>query len=82
MQIESVEMSVRDGFQNEKYFVATANKLELITRAINARLKRIEVTGFQNLKRMVEAKLHTMPREKFEWMISFICYKDGVLKQA
>ena len=46
--IEMVEVSPRDGLQNEKAEIATADKLHLIGRAIAAGARRIEVTSFVN----------------------------------
>lgn len=46
--IEMVEVSPRDGLQNEKAEIATADKLALISRAIDAGARRIEVTSFVN----------------------------------
>lgn len=46
--VEMVEVSPRDGLQNEKQPVSTADKLELIARAIAAGSRRIEVTSFVN----------------------------------
>jgi len=46
MQIEMVEVAARDGLQNEPGFFPTADKLELIERAIAAGSKRIEVASF------------------------------------
>lgn len=46
--IEIVEVSPRDGLQNETAQVSTANKLALIERAIDAGARRIEVTSFVN----------------------------------
>lgn len=48
--IEIVEVSPRDGLQNEKLAIPTAEKLALIARAIDAGAKRIEVTSFVNPK--------------------------------
>lgn len=45
-KIEMVEVSPRDGLQNEPGFFPTADKLELIGRAIAAGSKRIEVASF------------------------------------
>ena len=50
--IEIVEVSARDGLQSEKEIVSTADKLSLIKHAIDAGLKRIEVTSFVNPKRV------------------------------
>ncbi len=47
-QIEIVEVSPRDGLQNEKIEVSTADKLRLIEFAIAAGARRIEVTSFVN----------------------------------
>lgn len=46
--IEMVEVSPRDGLQNEKKQVSTDEKLALIQRAIAAGSRRIEVTSFVN----------------------------------
>lgn len=43
-----VEVSPRDGLQNERTIVSTAHKLALIERAIAAGARRIEVTSFVN----------------------------------
>lgn len=44
--IEIVEVSPRDGLQNEKVTVSTENKVALILRAAQAGAKRIEATSF------------------------------------
>ncbi len=49
-QIEMVEVAPRDGLQNEKTLIATADKIALIERAIAAGARRIEVTSFVNPK--------------------------------
>jgi hydroxymethylglutaryl-CoA lyase len=45
-RIELVEVSARDGLQNEPGFFPTADKIELIERAIAAGSRRIEVASF------------------------------------
>jgi hydroxymethylglutaryl-CoA lyase len=50
--IEFVEVGPRDGLQNEKALVATADKIALIERAIDAGARRIEVTSFVNPKKV------------------------------
>lgn len=50
--IEIVEVAPRDGLQNEPVHVSTAIKTELVTRAVAAGLKRVEVTSFVNPKRV------------------------------
>lgn len=44
--IEWVEVSPRDGLQNEARILPTADKIELIARAIRAGARRIEVASF------------------------------------
>jgi hydroxymethylglutaryl-CoA lyase len=50
--IEFVEVGPRDGLQNEKELIATADKLELIRRTIGAGARRIEVASFVNPKKV------------------------------
>lgn len=50
--IEFVEVGPRDGLQNERTVVSTADKLELIARSIAAGARRIEVTSFVNPTRV------------------------------
>ena len=49
-EIEMLEVSPRDGLQNEPEMVSTADKLALIERALSAGSRRIEVTSFVNPK--------------------------------
>jgi hydroxymethylglutaryl-CoA lyase len=50
--IQIVEVSPRDGLQNEKGFVETADKLALINRLIAMGATRIEVASFVNPRRV------------------------------
>jgi hydroxymethylglutaryl-CoA lyase len=50
--IQFVEVGPRDGLQNERTVVSTADKLELIARSIAAGARRIEVTSFVNPTRV------------------------------
>jgi hydroxymethylglutaryl-CoA lyase len=50
--IQIVEVSPRDGLQNEKGFIATADKLALINRMITMGATRIEVVSFVNPRRV------------------------------
>lgn len=45
-RIDFVEVSPRDGLQNEPGFFPTVDKIELITRALVAGVRRIEVASF------------------------------------
>ena len=51
-RISCVEVGPRDGLQNEKTLVSSADKLSLIEKAIDAGARRIEVTSFVNPKRV------------------------------
>jgi hydroxymethylglutaryl-CoA lyase len=50
--VEIVEVSPRDGLQAEDVVVPTAEKVELIHRAVAAGVRRIEVCSFVNPKRV------------------------------
>ncbi|WP_067889636.1 hydroxymethylglutaryl-CoA lyase [Nocardia vaccinii] len=50
--IEIVEVSPRDGLQNEDVVLSTGDKIELIERAARAGATRIEVTSFVNPSRV------------------------------
>ncbi|WP_299310322.1 hydroxymethylglutaryl-CoA lyase [uncultured Croceicoccus sp.] len=50
--IELVEVGARDGLQNEKTLVSTADKIELIRRAAAAGARRMEVASFVNPRRV------------------------------
>lgn len=50
--VEMVEVGPRDGLQNEAAIVSTADKAELIARAIAYGARRIEVTSFVNPRRV------------------------------
>jgi hydroxymethylglutaryl-CoA lyase len=45
-RIELVEVSPRDGLQNEQQILSTGDKIELIRRAVDAGARRIEVASF------------------------------------
>jgi len=52
MTVEIVEVSPRDGLQNEKKVLSTEEKVELVTRAVRAGARRVEVTSFVNPRRV------------------------------
>ena len=45
-KVTIVEVGPRDGLQNERDFVETARKIELIDRLSNCGFSRIETTSF------------------------------------
>lgn len=52
MMVQIVEVSPRDGLQNEKVVLSTVDKLHLIERAIAAGARRIEAASFVNPARV------------------------------
>jgi len=50
--VEIVEVALRDGIQNEKTLLATADKAELIKQVIDAGVRRLEITSFVNPKKV------------------------------
>ncbi len=51
-KLELVEVSPRDGLQNEPEIVSTENKLELIRRIVRAGFRRLEAGSFVNPKKV------------------------------
>jgi hydroxymethylglutaryl-CoA lyase len=51
-KLELVEVSPRDGLQNEPDVVSTENKLELINRIVGAGFRRLEAGSFVNPKKV------------------------------
>jgi isopropylmalate/homocitrate/citramalate synthase len=45
-RVEIVEVSPRDGLQNERRSLSTSEKVELVTRAQKTGVRRVEVTSF------------------------------------
>ncbi|MEP9364323.1 hydroxymethylglutaryl-CoA lyase [Nocardioides sp. CN2-186] len=50
--VEIVEVSPRDGLQNESRLVSTADKVTLVRRALDAGARRVEVTAFAHPERV------------------------------
>jgi hydroxymethylglutaryl-CoA lyase len=51
-QVEILEVSPRDGLQNEQTILSTEDKVELVERAVRAGARRVEVTSFVNPSRV------------------------------
>jgi hydroxymethylglutaryl-CoA lyase len=51
-EIEILEVSPRDGLQNEKTILPTEDKVELVERGVRAGARRIEVTSLVNPARV------------------------------
>ena len=83
--IELVEVSPRDGLQNEKTILSTADKVSLIERAIAAGARRIEVASFVNPKLVpqmadAEAVIAALPRLEGVRTIGLVLNKRGALR--
>ena len=86
-RIEMVEVAARDGLQNETGFFPTADKLELIERAIAAGSKRIEVASFVHPGRVpqmadAEAVCSGLPKRTRDEVtyIGLVLNKRGALR--
>jgi hydroxymethylglutaryl-CoA lyase len=51
-RVEILEVSPRDGLQNERTVLSTDDKVELVARSVRAGARRIEVTSFVNPARV------------------------------
>jgi len=65
--VEIVEVSPRDGIQNEPTLLSTEDKLALVARAVDVGVRRLEVTSFVDPKRVpqmadAEAVAAALPR--------------------
>jgi len=85
LNIEIVEVGPRDGLQNESILFTTAQKLELIGRALDAGAKRIEVNSFVNPKMVpqmadAEAVAAGLPRREDVTYIGLVLNKRGALR--
>lgn len=82
-QIELVEVSPRDGLQNEPGVVATATKAELIARLVAAGIRRIEVASFVNPKKVpqmadAEQLLALLPRDPDVCLTGLVMNRKGL----
>ncbi|MGO9636237.1 MAG: hydroxymethylglutaryl-CoA lyase [Steroidobacteraceae bacterium] len=83
--IEMVEVSPRDGLQNESTLFTTAQKLELIGRVVDAGARRIEATSFVNPKLVpqmsdAEAVAAGLTRRNGVIFIGLVLNKRGALR--
>src|SRR5271168_1743674 len=84
-KIEIVEVGARDGLQNEAVLFSTPQKLELIRRAIDAGVRRIEAASFVNPKLVpqmadAEAVAAELPRRDGVIFIGLVLNKRGALR--
>ena len=83
--VQVVEVGVRDGLQNEKGIISTADKLGLIHRLVDAGIRRIEVASFVNPKLVPqmadgEAVVAGLPDRPDVSYIGLCLNKRGVLR--
>ncbi len=84
-EVMIVEVGPRDGLQNESDVVSTAHKLALISRMIDAGVRRIEVASFVNPVRVpqmadAEAVIAGLPDRHDVSYIGLCLNKRGVLR--
>lgn len=80
--IEWVEVSPRDGLQNEKVVLSTPHKVELIAKAVDAGARRIEVASFVNPRLVpqmadAEAVLAALPRRDEVTYVGLVLNERG-----
>jgi hydroxymethylglutaryl-CoA lyase len=83
--VQIVEVGARDGLQNEKEVIATADKVALIVRLIDAGARRLEVASFVNPARVPqmadgEAVIAALPDRRDVGYIGLCLNKRGVLR--
>jgi hydroxymethylglutaryl-CoA lyase len=83
--VQILEVGARDGLQNEPDIIATADKVGLLTRAMEAGIRRLEVASFVNPARVPqmadgEAVIAALPDRKDTSYIGLCLNKRGVLR--
>lgn len=83
--IDLIEVGPRDGLQNEDKLVGTADKISLISRSLDAGVRRIEVASFVHPKRVpqmadAEAVIGGLPDNKNASYIGLCLNKRGILR--
>ena len=85
--IELVEVSPRDGLQNEPVLLSTEDKVELVRRAIAAGIRRIEVASFVNPRLVpqmadAEAVVAALPQRQDVRYIGLVLNMRGAERAA
>src|SRR5687767_8926447 len=81
-RIEIVEVGPRDGLQSEPDVLATPIKLELISRLVDAGVRRLEVASFVNPKRVpqmadAEAVMAGLPKRSDVQYVGLVLNRRG-----
>ena len=83
--LEIIEVGARDGLQNEAVLFTTSQKLELIGRALDAGVRRLEATSFVSAKLVpqmadADAVAAGLPRREGVTFIGLVLNKRGALR--
>ncbi|MBV7255811.1 hydroxymethylglutaryl-CoA lyase [Pacificimonas sp. WHA3] len=83
--IDIVEVGARDGLQNEPEVIGTADKVALITRMMDAGIRRVEVASFVHPERVpqmadAEAVIEALPDRADVSYIGLCLNKRGVMR--
>jgi hydroxymethylglutaryl-CoA lyase len=83
VRVEIVEVGPRDGLQNEDVLVDTATKVELISRMLDAGVRRIEATSFVHpgrVPQMADAEdvMAAVPRDRGASYIGLVLNERGL----
>ncbi len=81
--VEVVEVSARDGLQSDPAMLSTAEKVELITRAVRGGVRRIEAVSFVNPARVpqmadADAVMASLPRDMGASYIGLVLNRRGL----
>lgn len=84
-QINILEVGARDGLQNEPGVISTENKVQLIGKAMDTGVRRLEVASFVHPKRVpqmadAEAVLAALPDRDDVSYIGLVLNKKGALR--
>lgn len=80
--VDIVEVAPRDGLQSDPTLLSTDDKVELITRALRAGMRRIEAVSFVNPKRVpqmadADAVMAALPRDLGASYIGLVLNRRG-----
>lgn len=81
--MELVEVAPRDGLQSDPSMLSTDQKVELITRAVDAGVRRIETVSFVNPKRVpqmadADEVMARLPRDRGAAYIGLVLNRRGL----
>lgn len=85
--VQLVEVGPRDGLQNEQTLLSIDDKVELISRSVDAGVRRIEAVSFVNPKRVpqmagAEEVMAQVPRADGVSYIGLVLNRRGGLDRA